>query len=119
MSARLGRLLVRGTGLAGVAWGVVLLTRGEEVWRALDDLAPTPADAAATRVLGGRHVVQGALETLLPDHLHRTFVVVDLLHAASMVALAAADPDRRRVALVSGTVAACGAASVALGRALS
>lgn len=92
-------------GTAELAWGAALLTGGETLWCRLTQRAPSWAEALAYRVLGVRHLAQGVSRTLAPGRYDRLLVSVDLLHAATMFALAAADPGRRRPALVSGSVA--------------
>lgn len=58
------------------------------------------------RVLGSRHLVQAALSQSSPTSAVLALgAAVDLLHAASMVALAAADRRLRSAALAEGTVA--------------
>ncbi|MFC4787237.1 hypothetical protein ACT8ZV_22360 [Nocardioides sp. MAHUQ-72] len=64
------------------------------------------------RVLGGRYVVQ----SLGGRWLHRAWVpeadaAVDLVHAASMVGLAAFGPHRRRLVLTSAALAVAFAAA--------
>ncbi len=105
MSLRRDELVVRTVGVLGMAWGALLLGCGGRIWRKVDGEPPTVLDDVATRVLGGRHLVQGAAEALAPGHLRRTYAGVDLLHAATMVALARSDRDRRRAATVSAAVA--------------
>ena len=67
-------------------------------------------------LLGARHLLQGLGQVLLPRHLARVYVAIDVLHAASMVAVAVAAPVRRRAALVSGSVAALSAVTCVLAR---
>lgn len=69
------------------------------------------------RVLGARDLAQAWLTVSVPTRrVVRAGVVVDLLHAASMLALAAADQRRRRTALTSaawaGALAATGAVAL-------
>ena len=66
---------------------------------------PDDAVQAVMRILGARHLLQGVITGLTGGTLHRAGGVVDLLHAASMVALAAGDAKRRRAASVSAAVA--------------
>jgi hypothetical protein len=89
------------------AYGAALLAVPSRILRAYGgDPADGPAVAAA-RVLGGRHLVQAALVGSDPGPVRRVGgAVVDLLHAASMFALARMDAPRRRPALIDGSVAA-------------
>lgn len=103
------RRVTRFAGVAGVLWGGLLLRRGRAVWLALDRRPPSEVDELATTVLGLRHLAQGGAQLITPDRFQRLFVAVDVLHALSMVALAAADERRRRPALVTGSAAAAAA----------
>lgn len=94
----------RAAGLAGLAWGALLLGRGDSLWRGLTGRAPSPVEHRVVTVLGLRHVGQGLLQTAAPGALSRLWFLTDLAHAASMGALAGADPARRRPALLSGAV---------------
>lgn len=102
---------VRPLGLAGVAWGVLLLARGDAVFRSVQARPPSSAERAALVALGFRHTGQGLLQLAVPRHLHRTWVGVDLLHAVSMLAVAWAAPSRRRAAVTSAALALLGAAA--------
>ncbi len=117
MSHRRDLVLIRGAGLLGTAWGVVLLTRGRKVWAAVEDSLPGPVDEVAISLLGVRHLLQGAAQLSAPARFQRTFVAVDVIHAATMLALAAADRGRRRPALLSAGVAAASAVVTVAGRA--
>lgn len=101
--------LARVAGAAAVLWGGLLLARGRDVWLAVDRRPPGEVDELAITVLGLRHLAQGGAQLVAPDRFHRVFVGVDVLHAASMVALAAVDEPRRRPALVSAAAAAAAA----------
>ncbi len=111
-----GGLLPRLVGASGLAWGAVLLTRGDEVWRRVEGVPPTEVDEVAMRVLGGRHVVQGAVQLVAPRASSGVVVAVDVLHAASMGALAVASSTRRRAALVTGGAALVSAALTQVSR---
>jgi hypothetical protein len=96
--------------VAGAVWGATLAIAPYRVIAALGVPQPPPVGlVTAARVLGVRHLLQAAiLERRLghrPGSSARPAGAVDLLHAASMLALAAVDPPRRRPALVSATVA--------------
>lgn len=100
-----GDRLMRALGVAGIAWGSVILTAGSPIWRRFDGQGPTEGDEVALRFLGARHVATGAIQVLLPGGLQRVEIGIDLIHAATMVGLAALDPPRRRPALVTAAVA--------------
>lgn len=102
--------LVRVAGVVGALWGASLLIAGPRFWHTLTGGPPTETDQIGVRALGARHVGQGLLQAVAPTTGQRVLVTVDLLHATSMLVLAAADAPRRRSALVSVTVAATNAA---------
>ena len=61
---------------------------------------------ATVAVLGGRHLLESVLLLRYPrPAVARTVMVVDLLHAASMLALATRSETYRRPALVSAVTA--------------
>lgn len=97
---------IRVKGLVRLALGAALLARTPGIVRAVNAGDCPPHAVSAARVLAVREVAQGALLTARP---HRTTVLVgaavDGVHATSMLALAAALPRYRRVALVSGAFA--------------
>ncbi len=103
--------VVRGAALLAATWGALLWTRGDAIWRAVDGGSATPVDELAIRALGARHLVQGAAQVMAPHRLQRVFIAVDVIHTATMLALAAADPGRRRPALLTAGVAAASAAT--------
>ncbi|GIL37049.1 MULTISPECIES: hypothetical protein [Phycicoccus] len=105
-----GSALLRLAGVAGTAWGGVLLARGDDVWRRLEGRSPDSVEELAIRALGGRHLVQGGVQLLAPRASRRVAVGVDVVHAATMFALALASPSRRTVATTTGAVALVGAA---------
>ncbi len=109
-------VLPRLVGAGGIAWGAVLLTRGDEVWGAVEGRAPDDMEQFATRVLGGRHVVQGGVQFVAPRASSGVVALVDVLHALSMAPLAVASPPRRRAAVLSGGVALASAAMTSMGR---
>lgn len=96
---------LRPVGLAGLAWGALLLVRGPRLFRTVQGRSPSRAERGALVVLGARHAGQGLAQLLAPHHLATVYPVIDGLHAASMVVLAAASQPRRRAALVSAAVA--------------
>lgn len=109
-TAESGTAAGRLAGLGGGAWGALLLLRGATLWRVAAGRAPSEAERTVIAVLGARHLGQGLLQTAAPARLARLWLLTDLAHAASMAALAVADPARRRPALVSGAVSAVTAA---------
>ena len=111
-----GAVLPRITGAGGILWGVVLLNRGDEVWQAVEGRAPDEGEQLATRVLAVRHQVQGLVQLAAPRRSNGLVVAVDVLHAASMAALALASPRQRRAALVTGSVALVSAGLTQLSR---
>ncbi|MBA2772538.1 MAG: hypothetical protein H0U36_00625 [Nocardioidaceae bacterium] len=77
---------------------------------------PDVVTRRAIRVLGVRDLVQAIATIAAPSRrVVRAGVAVDLLHAASMLALATADQRRRRLALTSAALAGALAASGAVG----
>ena len=58
-----------------------------------------------TRVLGARHVLQAAATARGGATAHHVGGSVDVAHALTMLALAAFDPPRRRVALLNAAIA--------------
>ncbi len=73
----------------------------------LDEGTASGSDAAArrvVRVLGARHVVQGAVLFAGNENWHRLGAVVDVLHCASAAVFAAARPRWRRPAGSSALV---------------
>ena len=98
-------------GLLGIAWGTALLTSGPSIWRSVDGRVPTGGDRVALTFLGTRHVVTGVSQLAFPSRFQRLQIAIDVIHAVSMVGLAAVDPPRRRPALVSAGAAVLGAAA--------
>jgi hypothetical protein len=108
-------VLPRLVGTIGTAWGALLLVRGDDVWRAVQGRSPDEVEDGALRVLGVRHVVQGLGQVTAPRATAPLAVAVDVIHAASMAALAVGSPTRRRAALVTGGVSLVGAALTVAG----
>jgi hypothetical protein len=101
-------LLVGGLTAAG---GVVLLLRPGEVASLLGDRADRPIDDVI-RLLGARYLGQGTVVLAHPSRtVLRGAALVDALHAASMIALAASPFGHRRAALVSAAAGLAAAAS--------
>ncbi len=111
-----GAVLPRLAGAGGVVWGTWLLLHGDEVWRRVEHREPETAEELGIRFLGGRHLVQGLAQLVAPRATSGLAVGVDVVHAASMGALAAVSPTRRRAALVTGAVALAGAGITQLSR---
>jgi hypothetical protein len=107
--------------LAGAHLGqaVVLLAQPPGVLRGLAGDRGVPP-AGIVRVLGARLLVQAAPEALCASRtILRLGVVVDVVHAASMLAAARVWPRYRRVALVSAgsaAVSALAGAAIVRGR---
>ncbi|MBT0773412.1 hypothetical protein KIH74_30985 [Kineosporia sp. J2-2] len=91
--------------LAGAAFGAALLLRPAGVIRAVGADPATPGLLPAARVLGARHLAQAAAVGLRPGAPAGWAVLIDTLHAASMIGLAAVAPGHRRAALASAAVA--------------
>ncbi|MEU2349127.1 hypothetical protein [Modestobacter sp. NPDC049651] len=108
------RAVVRAASAVAAVWGAVLLVAPERVTRAVAGGGPEPR-AWVVRLLGGRLVAQHGLVLLRPSRAVVLLGVgVDTVHAASMVALAAALPRYRRAAEVSGGTSLVSAAVGAL-----
>jgi hypothetical protein len=105
-----GPLRVDPSGAVGVAWGAVLLAAGPRVWVGLTGDRPTEVDRFGLWALGARSLGQGVFQLVAPTTGRRLILAVELLHATSMLALAAGDRPRRRPALVSASVALTNAA---------
>jgi hypothetical protein len=102
--------LVRG------GYGAVLLCAPGTAIRLCSGQPASPRARAVTRVLGARHLIQAAVTATAPSAFVRTIgAQVDLAHAASMLALAAADRPLRRAGLADGLTAAVFAAVGAAG----
>jgi hypothetical protein len=99
-----------------LGYGVALLVAPGATGRSMTGAPLDPRATLAARVLGVRHVVQAlACLTHGTPLVRRMGQATDLLHAASMGALAAYDPARRRQALTDGTVALAFAAAGQVG----
>ncbi len=94
-----------------VGWGAVLLVAPRPVLAGVHHVRVDRASLVVARVLGARQVAQGVVTVARPDPTVAGLgVVVDVLHAASMVGLAAVDRGRARGALTEAAVAATWAA---------
>jgi nucleoside-diphosphate-sugar epimerase len=104
-----GHGTLRTVGLAGSAWGLALLTRGDDIWAAVDGRPPNRTERAVVDLLGARHLLQGSAQILAPRLTRSPAVLVDVIHTASMVGVAVWSPRYRKVALVTAAVATSGA----------
>lgn len=93
---------------ACAVYGLALLAAPAPILRALCGRHPGPDRRArlAARALGARHLIQAIA---LLQHPSRRWMLagaaIDTTHAATMLALAAARPNRRRLAAVSAVLA--------------
>jgi hypothetical protein len=87
------------------AWGGLLVAAPHRLLEAGG--VDTPGVRGAARVLGGRHLAEALILTRATDSRPRRWIsVVDGLHAASMLAVAAVSPRLRRDALTSAAASA-------------
>jgi hypothetical protein len=78
---------------------------------------PSGAERATVRVLGARYLLQAAGGMAVRRRwVHDVDAAVDLLHAATMVALAAVSAEHRRLALLSALTATAFAAADLTGK---
>ena len=97
------RLLVP---LARAGYGAALLCAPGPMIGVVTGRPPSPRARQVARVLGVRHLAQAAITALNPGpEVVALGVVVDLLHAASMFAFAAAVPDLRAAELADALAA--------------
>ena len=98
-----------------VLWGTVLLIAPEVVLRDLPHQRIDRPARGFARVLGARHLTQAAITRRGATHGWLVAgAMVDATHAATMAALAALRPDRRKLALTNvATAMALAAAGVA------
>lgn len=94
--------------LIRIAYGVLEIARPSMT--VAGPASPDPAVRAMARVLGARYLVQGLLTARGGAAAHRAGGAIDVLHAASMVALAAGSPRLRTAAGSSARIAAAFAA---------
>lgn len=100
---------LRASGVFGVLWGAGLLWQGPKLFSVLQGHEPEPVDDDAITVLAVRYLAQGTVQLIAPRMFGPLSAGIDLLHAASMVALAVRQPQRRRAAATSGAIAAISA----------
>lgn len=92
-------------------YGAILLCAPGAVIRLYTGRPADSRSRAVARLLGARHLLQAALTAGMPNAVVlRAGAQVDLAHAASMLALAAADRPLRRAGLADGMIAATFAA---------
>lgn len=85
---------------ARASYGVALVLAPGPVIRLATGRFPGRRARRVARVLGARHLIQAAVSSLAPlPGVLAAGAAVDAVHAASMVALAAADRGSRRAAL--------------------
>jgi hypothetical protein len=104
-----GEVLIsaRHVATARVAWGAVLLLSPRPVLVRVHRLPVDRRTLVVARVLGVRQVAQGAVSLARPDPaVLISGVLVDALHAASMLGLAAVDRRRTRGAVTEAALAA-------------
>jgi hypothetical protein len=89
--------------LVRLSWGAALVLAPGRVVVALGG-ADTAVSRRVERTLGARHLVQGTVELVAWPRWRRLGVVVDLLHAATGVALAVGDERWRRPAALDATI---------------
>ncbi len=101
----------RWASLVRASYGVALICRPRRLLQARTGSTPSPLACAICRVLGGRHLAQAILCGALPTRwLIRAGAAADLLHAASMLALAGKN-ERLRPALLTDAAIAGGFAA--------
>jgi len=92
--------------LARAAYGTALLCAPGPLIGVCTGQAPSPRARRVARVLGLRHLAQAAVTAWAPGpEVADVGAVIDLLHAASMFALAAADQSLRRAELTDALAA--------------
>ena len=101
--SRQARVLGAGT----CAAGALTLLRPDALTRAVAEPDHSGPPTWIVRVLGGRQLIQGVAILLAPTPaVVDVGKLVDVLHASSMLALAAVSPRYRRAGLVSAATAA-------------
>jgi hypothetical protein len=99
--------------LSGVrfAWGLALVSVPHRLVQVIAGRSPTRGEIVAARVLGVRQGAQAVAVTRWPGTAPAVGAGIDVVHAISMVALALVSARRRRLALVSASVATAFAAA--------
>lgn len=93
--------------LVRAAWGLSCLLAPKPILHAAGSNHPDQRAVVVTRILGARHLAQGAISGLAPTQ--RVLLlggIVDLIHSATAQLLGVLDPPRRRLALLDGAIAA-------------
>lgn len=88
-----------------VGWGTLLVTAPGRVLATLPGVQSTPGVTAIARLLGVRHLTQGAA-ALAGSQIARRAWWIDASHSATMLGLAASSPTYRRLAGADAMVAA-------------
>jgi hypothetical protein len=92
---------------ARACYGAALLGAPGAALRLATGRLPGPRARAVARILGARHLAQAALTMWRPrPEVFAAGAGIDLCHAVSMLAVAAADPDLRHAGLADATAAA-------------
>jgi uncharacterized protein YjeT (DUF2065 family) len=105
--------VVRAVGVVTVVTGAALAGFPRQIGTFTSRSAALPPESIV-RILGGRYIAQGLAESLSPTRrVLKTACGVDVLHAGSMVALAAVSRQYRAPALVSMMIALTSAACTA------
>lgn len=108
----MSRVVSSAGGLPGLATllraglGIVLLFRTRAVLGLVGGTEPDAGAVAAGRVLGARHLLDAVCLVAAPTSLGPVVRVVDGVHGASMLGLAAVSRSHRRIALASAALAA-------------
>jgi len=97
---------LRPLGAAEIVWGATLLVGRRQLFSRLEGRAPDEPERVALGTLAARHLVQGALEVIVPHRFARLYAATEAIHASTMLLVAVFQPERRRVAVISGALAA-------------
>lgn len=103
--------------LARAGYGVALVLAPGPLIRLVTGAPPTRRACQVARLLGARHLAQATLTTLAPQPgVFAAGTGIDVLHATSMLMLAAIDRAARRTALADAVAeAALAAGGLAFG----
>lgn len=107
----IGDIRLRLLGLAEAGWGLAVLGRPAALWDAAGGGQMEEVDRAALRILGLRHLAQGAWRAVLPQLGRRGLMGLDLLHAASMLPLIGRPGPRQGPARLTALLAVLTAAA--------
>ncbi len=89
-----------------LGYALALLVEPRRLARALTGAELDRRAVITARILGARHLLQGSVMVIGGNQLRRAGRATDLLHAATMFALAAWSPGRTRTALTDAVMAA-------------